>query len=54
MLVFMKYFIFVVMVTIMVSVTVLSEMAKAADAVYFSSLLKDERESVKRAITSPL
>ena len=43
----MKYFIFVMVVTITASVTVFSELAKA-DAVYFSSLLKDERESVKK------
>jgi hypothetical protein len=46
----MKYFIFVMVVTITItaSVTVFSELTKAADAVYFSSLLKDERESVKK------
>ncbi len=48
MLVSMKYFIFVMVVTITASVTLFSELAKAADAVYFSSLLKDERESVKK------
>ena len=44
----MKYFIFVMVVTITASVTVFSELTKVADAVYFSSLLKDERESVKK------
>ena len=46
----MKYFIFVMVVTITItaSVTVFSGLTKAADAVYFSSLLKDERESVKK------
>ena len=44
----MKYFIFVMVVTITASVTVFSELTKAADAVYFSSLLKAERESVKK------
>ena len=48
MLVSMKYFIFVMVVTITASVTVFSELAKATDAVYFSSLLKDERESVTK------
>ena len=44
----MKYFIFVMVVTITASVTVFSELAKATDAVYFSSLLKHERESVTK------
>ena len=44
----MKYFIFVMVVTITASVTVFSELAKGTGAVYFSSLLKDERESVKK------
>lgn len=34
----MKYFIFVMVVTITASVTVFSELAKATDAVYFSSV----------------
>ena len=44
----MKYFIFVMVVTITASVMVFSELTKAADAVYFFSLLKDEWESVKK------
>ena len=48
MLVFMKYLIFVMMVTSMVSVGAFSKDPLTADAIYFSSLIKDERDDLKK------
>ena len=48
MLVFMKYLIFVMMVTSMVSVGAFSKDLLTADTIYFSSLRKGERDNLKK------